>query len=320
MADFNPKETKGKFLRIISPDFFTERNIYESFNKRYEAKLKFTLKNNPESFNTNELTEDVIIYPSLLYPKLINAGKIQSLDINKTKNMENLMDNFIVLTKKNFSKEGKIYAIPVAYLPYAIFFNLSKVNKSTKGKELIKADYKIALADDLGSMLTLLKIFNLNLDKDGIDKITKTIKQKPIFFNIDNPTIGLATLKKEKPDVVVAPSYLRGFFEREVGTLESILPDEGTYATIYLVSLLNSNNTDLGYIFINHLLDPLIHKNLTDIMGLGITNKNSLPSISAVNYNFLKMNYPEYLNNLFVLKSEEEYLQAINLFKDFKNK
>jgi spermidine/putrescine-binding protein len=321
MADINLTESKGKTLHIIGPDFFSERNIYESFNKRYEAKLKFKLKNSPEDFKTDELTSNIVIYPSFLYQKIYDSGKIIPIDINKAKNIDNLMDNFLLLTKKNYSKNNSFLAIPVGYMPYAIFFNISRVNKTTKGRELINEKYKIALADDYGSLLTIIKIFNLKPDKNGIEQINKILKQKPIFFNVENPSIGLTTLIKEKPDVIVAPSYLRGFFEREIGSLESILPDEGTYTTLYLISIINDNNDNtLSYVFINHMLDPIIHKNLTDIMGLGITNKTSLTSISAVYYNFLKMNYPEYLNNMYILKTEEEYLLAKNLFQDFKKR
>jgi len=321
MADINLKESKGKTLHVIGPDFFTERNIYESFNKRYEAQLKFKLKNNPDDFKTDELSGNAIIYPSFLYQKIYDTGKIIPIDVNIAKNIDNLMDNFLLLTKKNYSKKSNFFAIPVAYMPYAIFFNISKVNKTTKGKELINARYKIALADDYGSLLTLIKIFNLKQDKKSIEQINKILNQKPTFFNIENPSIGLATILKEKPDVIVAPSYLRGLFEREIGSLESVLPEEGTYTTLYLISIINNNNDDtLGHVFINHMLDPIIHKNLTDIMGLGITNKTSLAFISPVYYNFLKMNYPEYLNGMYILKSEDEYLTANNLFRDFKTK
>lgn len=319
MADVNLKEIKGKQIKIISPDFFAERNIYESFNKRYDANLRYTLKDKPESYFQQDISGDVIIYPSLLYKKFLSTGEISPIDENKAKNIENLMDNFFETVKKDYTNNGKIYAIPIAYSPYAIYFNISKVNKSTKGKELIKPEHKIALADDIGSMLTLCKIFNIKPDKKGVEELKKVVNQKPVFFNIENPSIGLATLTKEKPDVLIAPSYLRGFFEREAGTFETVLPDEGTFATLYLISNLSKGNSELSQLFINHILDPTIHKNLTDIMGLGITNKTSLPSISAVYYNFLKMNYPDYLKNLYLLKSEEEYNQAVSLFKDFKS-
>lgn len=318
MAQISTKETKGKTLKIFSPDFFTERNIYESFKKRYDANLKYTIKDKPDDFREIKNIVDVIIYPSYLYKNLI-SDTIIPLENNKIKNIENLMDNYITFMKRNYSQNGNIYAIPVAYSPYAIYFNPSKVSKSTKGKELINKNYKIALADNMGSFLTLCKIFGKNPDTKGLDMIKKILSQKPVFFNIENPALGMATLQKEKPDVIVAPSYLKGFFEREAGSFEAVLPDEGTYADLYLISMAKGSDNELGYIFINHLLDPLIHKNLTDIMGLGITNKTSLASISAVNYNFLKMNFPEYLNKFYLLSSEEEYNKTEQIFKSFKN-
>lgn len=317
MAQISNKETKGKTLKILSPDFFTERNIYESFAKRYDVNLKYTLKEKPEDFKNFINSADVVIYPSFLYKDFLD-GKIQPLEAEKVKNIENLMENYQNLTKKNYSLENKIFAIPIAYSPYALYFNPSKVSKSTKGKDLINKNYKIALADNMGSLLTLCKIFNKKPDSKSVEEIKKILFQKPIFFNIDNPAIGMETLQKEKPDVVVAPSYLKGFFEREAGSLEAILPDEGTFTTLYLVSNVAGGDNQLGYIFINHLLDPLIHKNLTDIMGLGITNKTSLSSISAVNYNFLKMNYPEYLSKFYLINSVEEYNKIEQLYYEFK--
>ncbi|MCX7771078.1 MAG: ABC transporter substrate-binding protein [Proteobacteria bacterium] len=318
MAQISTKETKGKTLKIVSPDFFTERNIYESFAKRYEANLKYTLRDRPEGFRDIQNIADVVIYPSYIYKSFID-GKIAPLENEKIKNIENLMENYLEITRKSYSVNGKIYAIPVAYSPYAIYFNPSKVVKSTKGRELINKNYKIALADDIGSMLTLFKIFDKKPEDKGLNELIKILSQKPTFFNIDNPAVGMATLQKEKPDVIIAPSYLKGFFEREVGSLEAILPDEGTFSTLYLISNVKGGDNELGYIFINHILDPLIQKNLTDIMGLGITNKTSLTSISAVNYNFLKMNYPEYLSKLYILNSEDEYQKAVQTFTKFKN-
>ncbi len=317
MSQISTKETKGKTLKIFSPDFFTERNIYESFKKRYDVNLKFTIKNTPKDFREIKNVADVVIYPSFLY-KNFSKESIIPLDNNKIKNVENLMDNFMNFTKKNYTEKGSIYAIPVAYSPYAIYFNSSKVSKSIKGKDLINKSYKIAIADSYGSLLTLCKIFNKKPDTNGIEEIRKILNQKPVIFNIENPAIGMSTLQKEKPDVIIAPSYLKGFFEREAGSLEAVLPEEGTYADLYLISIVENGDYELSYIFINHIFDPLIHKNLTDIMGLGITNKTSLSYISAVNYNFLKMNYPDYLDKLYLLSSEEEYYKTEQLFKDFK--
>lgn len=318
MSQFVTKDIKGKTLKILSPDFFTERNIYESFAKRYDANLKYTLKEKPEEIKDAINTADVVIYPSFLFKNMYD-GKILPLEQDKIKNVENLMDLYANLTNKNYSFDGKTYAIPIAYSPYAIYFNPSKVVKSTKGKDIINKNYKIALADNLGSFVTLCKIFDKKPDKKGQEEIKKIISQKLIFFNIDNPAIGMATLQKEKPDVIVAPSYLKGFFEREAGSFEAVLPDEGTFATLYLVSNVSGGDSQLGYIFINHLLDPLIHKNLTDVMGLGITNKTSLSSISAVNYNFLKMNYPEYFSKFYLISTEEEYKNIEKAYQEFKN-
>jgi predicted solute-binding protein len=93
MAQISTKETKGKTLKVVSPDFFTERNLYESFSKRYDANLRYTLKEKPEDFKNLQDMADVVIYPSLLYKSMID-GKILALEDDKIKNIDNLMDHF----------------------------------------------------------------------------------------------------------------------------------------------------------------------------------------------------------------------------------
>jgi spermidine/putrescine-binding protein len=174
----------------------------------------------------------------------------------------------------------------------------------------------------VGSLLTLLKIFGLPQGPAGLAKLAGILpKAGVLFFNPDDPQAVSSLMSQNRPDLVIGPSFLKNLINREGGDHEIVLPSEGTYATLYVASLPKGSNEDLAIIFLNHLTDPMIQKNLSTVMNVGVTNQASLPSMAPVLYNALKMNDPAYLTkNLVVLKDAAAYEDAVKLFREFRAK
>jgi len=79
------------------------------------------------------------------------------------------MDDTRTEITKKYSKDS-VYAIPVAYVLYAMFFSKAQLKESTSRKEIISLTSSIALANNIGTIITLLKIYKLQLVKKGFKK------------------------------------------------------------------------------------------------------------------------------------------------------
>lgn len=318
MARVNVKQFKKDFFTITSSDLFAERNIVEVFYKRYGVQLKFSFKNNFEDYLALKMDSDAVIYPSFVYENLMHSKMLKVIDVQKVPNVKSLMEDSKSEMMRKYNKSG-VYAVPVAYVPYAMFFSKSQLKESTSGKEIIALTPSIALADNIGSLLMLCKIYKLPVQETSIKQLKKILKNKTVtFFNPDEPISMSKILTEAKPRLILAPSYNKNILEREFGSFEMILPSEGSYAEKYLVSLLKDDETELSHVFLNHLLEPLIHRNLAEVMGIGITNYAAMANITPVLYNGLKMNNPEYLKDMFVINSDKDYANANRVFEKFK--
>ena len=318
MAKINVKQFKTKLFTITSPDLFAERNIVEVFEKRYGVPLKFSFKNDFDAYVALKTDTNAVIYPAFAFDNLMQAQILKAIDVTKVPNIKTLMEDTRTEITKKYSKDG-VYAIPVAYVPYAMFFSKTQLKESTSGKEIISLTPSIALADNIGTVLTLLKIYKLPLQESSLAQIKKMLKGKVItYFNPDDPINMPKILGDAKPRLIIAPSYSKNILERDFGGFEMILPSEGTYAEQYLVSLLKVDDVELSHVFLNHLIEPLIHRNLAEVMGIGITNYSAMANITPVLYNSLKMNDPKYLSEMLTLKTEKEYHTAKKLFEKLK--
>lgn len=319
MAKVNVKQFKNKLISITAPDIFAEKNIMDVFKNRYGATLKFKFKNANDEYLTLDNDTDAIIYPSFVYQKLYSAGKLMPIDVSKVQNLNTLMEDTQLEIKQKYSKTDA-FAVPIAYVPYAMFFYKDKLKQTTSGKEIISMASSIALSDDIGSILTMFKIFNLPLKEKSVIELKKIFKSKTIvFYNADDPITMEKILQDAKPQLIIGPSFNSNIFERNFSRIDMILPEEGTYANYYLVSFLKNNESELMHVSLNHLIEPLIHRNLTEVMGIGITNYNAMKNIKPVLYNSLKMNDSKYLKNMFILEDEEQYNTARELFKAIKS-
>lgn len=312
------KKFKKDVLYITAPDLFAERNIIEIFNKRYGVSIKFSFQNDLSKFLSLKSEADAIIYPTFAYNSIYSANLLKPISIEKLSNYKTLMEMAKKEVKEQYTKD-KIYAIPIAYVPYALFFSKTQLKESLSGKEIIDLTPSIAMADNLGSFLFLCKVFNLPLKESSLSFIKKKLEGKKVnYFNADNPAEMVKELNETKPKLIVAPSYCKNILEREFGDFEMILPKEGTYAEYYLVSLLKVEDDDLSHVLINHLIEPLIQRNLTEVMGLGITNYSAMANITPVLYNSLKMNDEKYLSDMFILRKEADFFAAKELFEKMK--
>lgn len=319
MAKVNVKQFKNKIIYITAPDIFAEKNIMDVFKSRYGATLKFKFKNKNDEYLTLDSDADAIIYPSFVYEKLYSANKLNPIDVSKVHNVNTLMEDTKIEIKQKYSKTDA-FAVPLAYVPYAMFFYKDQLKQSTSGKEIISLASSIALSDDVGSILTVFKIFNLPLKEKSVVELKKIFKGKKIFFyNADDPIAMEKTIKDAQPQLIIGPSFNSNIFERVFSRIDMILPEEGTYANYYLVSFLKNNDAELMHVFLNHIIEPLIQRNLIEVMGIGITNYNAMKNIKPVLYNTLKMNDSKYLKNMFILKDEEEYKTATKLFIAIKS-
>lgn len=321
VADINVNQFKGKIIKVTAPDIFAEKNIIDTFTNRYKGVTKFNLvKNDGDFFNVNLEDTDVIIYPSFYYEKLLQSKKLINIDLSKVPNIDKLMDNHSKIMNEKYVANNQILAIPSAYIPYAIFFDPEKIKPSTSAKNYFTENRKVAIPDGYESILALSKFFGISKDTNLIKSLfSKVKKENFILYSLDDLENAIKIFQEKRPDLIIAPVYLKGFFERRGGTIEMILPDEGTYATYYLTSLTNEREKLLSSVFLNHLLDPLIHKNYTNSFSIPITNKVSLNTLPALLYNSLKMNDPAYFEKIYLLKNEEEYKKAIKLYNDFKS-
>lgn len=320
VASVNVSQFSGKSLNVITPDLFAEKNMLETFRNRYKGELKFVVeKNDGNFFNMKPGDAQAVIYPSYAYGAVGKNMNPQPIDEAKVPNLAKLMDIHLQGMKDNYSRKGAPLAFPLAYVPYAIFFNSDKIKPTTAGKEYFNKNLKVALSDDSGAFLALLKFSGLQLNSASVATLKKTFtKENCLFYDFDKIEEAVTKLIAEKPAVIVAPVYLKSLFERRIGSIEMILPDEGSYATLYLVSALGESEKELTWVFMNHLTDPLIQKNYADIFTIPVTSKVALNTMSPVLYNALKMNDPEYFKKIMTLKDEKEYETAVKLFKSFR--
>lgn len=319
MSSINVNQFKDKLLKVVSPEIFAEKNIFDTFQLRYKASLKYIFQKNEDKYldliNDDLKSANVIIYPSFVYDELKKKGDIFKLDEQKIPNIKNLKENFVNLIKMNYHND----AVPVAYIPYALFFDSQKIKPSTLAKELLQPNFKIAIPSNYGAFLALCKMLKLDVSEKSVKTIKDYFSKGGIFFYDENDLEkALEIFQNIKPQIILAPVYLKAFFERRIGTIEMVLPDEGTFATLYLISIINSNENELANIYINHLTDPLIHKNLSDVFNIPITNKVSLKTMAPVLYNSLKMNDDNYFSKLYILKSSKEYKNINTFYEAFK--
>lgn len=321
IADINVNQFKGKVIKVMAPDIFAEKNIIDTFSNRYKGNVKFNLiKSDGDFFNANLDDSDIIIYPSFCYEKFAKGKKLLSIDTKKVPNLDKLMDNHSKIMNEKYLENNELLAIPSAYIPYAIFFDPEKIKPSKSAKDYFTENTKVAIPDGYESILALSKFLDIQISPNFIKSFFDKIKKKNlIIYNLDDLESALKSFQDKRPDIIVAPVYLKGFLERRGGTIEMILPDEGTYATYYLASFINDREKELSFVFFNHLLDPLIHKNYTNSFSIPITNKVSLNTLPALLYNSLKMNDPAYFEKIYLLKNEEEYKKALKLYSDFKS-
>jgi hypothetical protein len=320
VADINVRQFKDKTLKVISSDIFAEKNAIQTFKLRYKADLKYVFENKDERyFNLDAGDAQVVIYPSFAFDSINKKFKLLAADKKLVPNLSKLMDNHTAVMKELYSRQEANYAVPMAYIPYAIFFNVDKIKPTTTGKEYFNKNLKVALADDYGCFLALTKFMGLPLDSGSVAVMRKTFnKENTVFYNLDKLEEAFTILNDAKPSVIVAPVYLKSFFERRAGSLEMILPDEGSYAPYYLVSIIGQTENELSNVFLNHVIDPLILKNYSDIFTIPITNQVSLNTMSAVLYNSLKMNDQDYFKKIMILKNQKEYETAVKLYKSFR--
>lgn len=319
MAKVNVKKFKTDIFTITSPDLFAERNIMDTFGKRYGVTLKFKFKNNSDDYLNLKSDSDALIYPAFAFDNLWQANILKPIDTERVPNLKTLMEDTKHAIKEKYTKD-KVYAIPIVYVPYAMFFSKTQLKESTSGREIISLTPSIAIADNYGTLLTLFKIFKLPVNDNSVSVLKKVLKGKAItYFNADDPIAMTKSLNDAKPKLIIAPSYNKNILERDFGSFEMILPSEGTYADYYLVSLLKTDDLELSHVFINHLIEPLIHRNLAEVMGMGITNHAAMADITPVLYNGLKMNDPKYLSDMISLKSEKELMQVKKMFEKMKH-
>ncbi len=319
IATLDIKEIKGKTLNIMTSSLFSERNLIETFGSRFKSNIKYTIEEkNEKYFNIKNDEIHALIYPSFTYRQEGTGKGYQAMDESKLPNLLNIDDNHVEYMRKLYTISGKLYAAPVAYVPYAIFFDKEKIKPSTTGKSYFTGNIKVALSGDYGSFLALVKILGLKPDMASVASIQKTLgKGNVILFDPDKLDAAADLIKKEKSLIVIAPIYLKSYMETRVELNEVILPDEGTYATLYLVSIVGDGELELSHIFVNHVIDPSIQKTLCDILGYPVINKLALKSMEPLQYNTLKMNTPEYFKNLLVLKNRKEFDNAVNLYNAF---
>lgn len=319
MANINVNQFKDKTIKITSPDIFAEKNVIDTFKGRYKASIKFNLVKDDIDFSSIKTDDlDLIIYPSF-FSEYVKKTAL-ALDDKKIPNLDKLMDIHSNIMKGKYIKNGSLFAIPVAYIPYAIFFDPEKIKPSTSAKDYLTKNRKIAIPDNYESLLALSKFLSINFDTDLLKSLfTKINKEDIIIYNISDLESVLKLFEQKKPEVIIAPVYLKGFFERRGGTIEMIIPDEGTYATYYLISLVNEREKELSFVFINHILDPLIQKNYTTSFTIPITNKVSLNTIPAVLYNSLRMNDFDFFKKIYLIKDESELKKVIKIYQDFKS-
>ncbi len=321
MADINVNQFKGKTIKVTAPDIFAEKNIIDTFSGRYKSAVKFNLLKSDQDFlSANYEDTDVVIYPSFYFDTLKKNKILINIDTTNVPNLDKLMDNQINIMREKYFDNNSPLAIPIAYIPYAIFFDPEKIKSSTSAKDYFTSNRKIAIPDNYESIIALSKFLSININPNLTKSLFEKIKKENfIIYNIDELDSALKLFQERRPDIIVAPVYLKGFFERRGGTIEMIIPDEGTFASLYLISLVKEREKTLSLVFFNHLLDPLIHKNYTTSFSIPITNKVSLSSIPAVLYNNLKMNDFDFFKKLHLINNEDELKKVQKIFNEFKS-
>lgn len=304
-------QIQGRVLQVAAPDLFAEKNIYDTFAGRYGASLKIRFVNSPAAIlDVPAMTEPVVVVPSFAFAAVRAASKLTAVQAVEAPNLANLLDSYREMALGKYGCGGGTCGVPVAWVPWALFVDRERVNPTTSGRPYFTdtRGWKIGLADDPGSALALARILGV---ADDAAALAALLPRKDLrWFDADDPADVERLMGQEKPAVILGPSHLKGLIAREGSKHEMFLPDEGTYATLYLLSVAEGPDRDLGIVFLNHLTDPTIHKNLATVMTAAIPNRLALATVQPVLTSALRLNDAAYAEKLLVLEDAAAYRRA----------
>lgn len=316
-------QVSGRTLRVLSPDLFAEKNIFETFRGRYKAQLAFTFRNDADaSLPPEDAAHAVLIYPSFAFAEVQRAARLAPIDPAQALNLANLADSYRARASERYGCGGMPCAVPVAWVPWALFADAARVNPTASGKPYFTGTrgWKIAVADRWGSSLALARIFGLAPVPGSAAALAALLPAADLrWFDPDDPADVSRVLRDEEPPVVLGPSYLKSLISREGGKHEMFLPEEGTYATLYLLSATEGPDLDLAVVFLNHLTDPTIHKNLATVMTVAIPNRLSQTTLEPVLASALRLTDPSYEGRLLVLEDAAGYAEAQALHRELRS-
>ena len=301
------------YVREYEPAFIAHMKKNHSMN----VELQITNTSGLDSFIEAISNKDVhLISPAndLLAP-LLRDKLIQPVDRKRIKKFNQI--NPIILETNFYNINGKTYAVPFTFGPYAIAYNKDKMKPPTsysvfwnpkyRKKVSISSEYDTANIYMTALMLGISgkDIFNLNNSQLRIIeiKLRQLCRQQIAEYWEDN----LNPLSYNKlyvgTDWGVGVNQINKKYNGNWGL---IIPEEGATAWIdSWVMTKNINNIDVektAYAFIDYMLSPKVQAQVAQVTSYGPTNPYAGRYLNAKEKEQYYLIDPEYLKKLILWK------------------
>lgn len=270
----------SKKLNIYNWSGIIASDTIANFEKKYNVKITYdNYSSNEELFaklQAGAIGYDIIFPSDYMVDIMIKNNLIQKINKNKITNLKNISNKF----KKLYFDSKNEYSIPYQYTTAALGINTNKVKNFKESWDLLfDSRYKgrISMLDDMryGIAPALIKLgYSVNtLNIQELQKAKELMfKQKTLVKAYSSDTY-IDFLKSG--DVWISYGYSPDIFQiaKEKKEIVYIIPKEGTTVAIESMCIpKNAPNKETAELFINYILEPQVHADITNFTWAGNPN------------------------------------------------
>ena len=301
-------------LKIVGWDVYADpenagKTIgFKSFEKEYGVKIEFTPLSNLDDIieaAESEVDYDLFIISNEGISILHDMGLVKALNLKNLPQYESLHHNLKYTKWGQF--DSKVYAVPWAWGPTGLMFDIDQVVMTDSWESLWDKKYKgqVAMWDDVSMIWTTALV----LGYKNVYSLTKTqlqaVKKKLFEFNSLNAYYykggGDEIALVQKGKILVYNSWYDPSARLKImgKNFKMIIPKEGAVGMFdsYLLSA-NSKKEELAHQYINHQITPDIQKSMLRITGLAPSNIETLALLKPEEIRALHLDDPEYFNQM----------------------
>ncbi len=255
---------------------------------------------------------------------LIDAGQVQTINLNQVPNAKTTFDFF--RTAKAMNVDGKLYGVPVAWGFIPLIFNTSEISQEpTSWDDLYDPKYKdkvsvwqdIALIYTTAIQLGFKNVYTLSDDQLSQIK-AKLLELKPNIRKYWTTAGELANLMASKEAIIgmsfggVSITQL----EAENVPAKEVIPTEGatSWFDAWMIPT-KAPNPDAALAYINYFHQAEVQKEFAKITSYGITNENAVDLVPKDYYEAYSLGDPNFIAGLDywkVVPRRQKYLDVLN--------